>query len=210
MTGVEQSDVKIQVDAFLGGIWSTDGLFTQELYDAGKSLLVSTGSFQEANFPSYADMTKGAPSQAEPPDLRQTGSHPHDKRRGDDPSPRDGMGGRGARDDLRPVRPLRGHGPREAGGPGSTGRRRLQPGRRTGRVRRDRRAERVRQVHDPQGGGRAPRPVARNRDRDRGRRPAPTGRIHVPVRCAAAVADGHPERRTRRPARRRRSDVRRA
>jgi NitT/TauT family transport system substrate-binding protein len=60
--GVEQSDVKIQVDAFLGGIWSTDGLFTQELYDAGKSLLVSTGSFQEANFPSYADMTKGAPS----------------------------------------------------------------------------------------------------------------------------------------------------
>lgn len=60
--GVEPSDVKIQVDAFLGGIWSTDGLFTQDLYDAGKSLLVSTGSFQEANFPSYADMTKGAPS----------------------------------------------------------------------------------------------------------------------------------------------------
>jgi sulfonate transport system substrate-binding protein len=60
--GVEPADVKIQVDAFLGGIWSTDGLFTQELYDAGKALLVSTGSFQEANFPTYADMTKGAPS----------------------------------------------------------------------------------------------------------------------------------------------------
>jgi NitT/TauT family transport system substrate-binding protein len=62
--GVTQSDLKIQLDAFLGGIWSTDGRFTQQLYDAGKSLLVGSGAFQESSFPSYADLTKGAPSPA--------------------------------------------------------------------------------------------------------------------------------------------------
>jgi NitT/TauT family transport system substrate-binding protein len=60
--GVTEADIKIQLDAFLNGIWSTDGAFTQELYDAGKSLLVGSGAFQESTFPAYADLTKGAPA----------------------------------------------------------------------------------------------------------------------------------------------------
>jgi NitT/TauT family transport system substrate-binding protein len=61
-SGVKQSDIKIQLDAFLGGIWSPDGAFTQPLYDAGKSLLVGSGAYQAADFPSFGDMTQNAPS----------------------------------------------------------------------------------------------------------------------------------------------------
>lgn len=59
---VTESDAKIQLGAFLNGIWSTDGQFTQEIYDAGRSLLVGSGAFQDSTFPSFADLTKGAPT----------------------------------------------------------------------------------------------------------------------------------------------------
>jgi ABC-type nitrate/sulfonate/bicarbonate transport system substrate-binding protein len=62
---VDQKDIQIQVDAFLGGIWSLDGVFDQKLYDAGKSLLVGSGAFQADLMPSFADLTKGAPAPAE-------------------------------------------------------------------------------------------------------------------------------------------------
>ena len=43
------------------GVWSPDGKFTEELYGNGKSMLVGSGGFPEAGFPTYADLTNGAP-----------------------------------------------------------------------------------------------------------------------------------------------------
>ncbi len=43
------------------GVWSTNGKFTQSLYDAGKAMLVGSGKVQAANIPSYASLTQYSP-----------------------------------------------------------------------------------------------------------------------------------------------------
>jgi ABC-type nitrate/sulfonate/bicarbonate transport system substrate-binding protein len=44
------------------GVWSPDGTFSEELYGNGKAMLVGSGGFPEAGFPTYGDLTTGAPA----------------------------------------------------------------------------------------------------------------------------------------------------
>jgi len=44
------------------GVWSTTGQFTQNLYDAGRSMLLGSGEVSAANFPSYQTLVAHAPA----------------------------------------------------------------------------------------------------------------------------------------------------
>jgi ABC-type nitrate/sulfonate/bicarbonate transport system substrate-binding protein len=58
------ADLQTELKEYLGspGIWSLNGSFTQLLYDNGKALLVKSGQYQEAGFPTYAQLTTGFPA----------------------------------------------------------------------------------------------------------------------------------------------------
>jgi ABC-type nitrate/sulfonate/bicarbonate transport system substrate-binding protein len=53
------ADAKVQIDSFLGGIWSLDGVFDQPLYDGGKAVLVGSGVFPAGTYPTYQQLTNG-------------------------------------------------------------------------------------------------------------------------------------------------------
>jgi ABC-type nitrate/sulfonate/bicarbonate transport system substrate-binding protein len=57
------SDLQLELDAYLSspGIWSLDGVFTEELYNNGRSLLLDSGVYKADTYPSYQQLTQYAP-----------------------------------------------------------------------------------------------------------------------------------------------------
>ncbi len=55
--------LKQELNEFLTdpGVWSSDGAFTQELYDNGRAMLIGSGKVSSAKFPTYATLTAQTP-----------------------------------------------------------------------------------------------------------------------------------------------------
>jgi hypothetical protein len=58
-----QANLQIQLEAYLRnpGIWSLDSVYTVVLYNNTRELLLTSGLFTEAGFPTFHQLTQYAP-----------------------------------------------------------------------------------------------------------------------------------------------------
>lgn len=63
-TNTTDADLQAILDAYLNkpGIWTTDGVYTQQIHDAGEALMVASGKYTQATYPTVEQLTQYAPN----------------------------------------------------------------------------------------------------------------------------------------------------